>query len=351
VPLPQALNTLDLATASELRRRLDIWSRNDIVGGVLLQGKGGHFCGGADLDWLAENRSRAPELFASLGLLYETITHYPKPLIALLNGDTSGSGIALSNTPFRVATATARFAVSEPSVGLVPDGPFCHMLAKCDSATNLPIAAYLSLTGVPVGADDMMRLGLATHQIDGTEVGALVRHLSSVMVGSSKLDVGEALDLICGWQSDQRHDAAAAGIVRAGGYTLASDEEDGLPFVSTASRAAITACFSGGVEEAWSQLEGMSDSEEGDWARTALSGMARCPALSLVATHRLVTECRDLSASGAAALSQRVATRLASGSCFGDVVDHTARGTTAAPTTLADIKAVRPDELAALFER
>lgn len=236
--------------------------------------------------------------------------------------------------------------MSEPSVGLVPDGPFVKMLTKCDTAAKLPVAAYISLTGTPVDADEMMRLGLVTHRIDGTEMDSLTRHLSSATLGANTVAVGDALDLICGWQSNTCLDTAAAEVVRAAGSTPSS-EEDGLPFGSATTRAAIASCFSGSVEEAWSKLEGM----EGEWASNALSGMARCPALSLVATHRLLAECRGLSGSGAAALSERVATRLAMGSCFGAVVEHGTRGTTAPPTTLADLKAVHPDEVAALFER
>ena len=107
---------MDLESTGELRRLLAMWATNDAVAGVVLQGSGGAFCGGADMDWLANNRAKAPELYGALRGLYVAVAEYPKPLVALLNGDVNGAGLGLANTGRRVALASARFSIPEARV-------------------------------------------------------------------------------------------------------------------------------------------------------------------------------------------------------------------------------------------
>jgi enoyl-CoA hydratase/carnithine racemase len=191
-----SLNSLDLRTAHEMQQMLRCLQASTSVTSYALHGKNGYFCGGVDLDWLSANRGRAPELYKALGDLYEFVASSAKPIVAIVNGDVSGGGLGLTNSMFRIVTSGARFSIPEPSFGLVPDGPVLKMLAKCDADSGLPVASYLALTGQPIGSNDMMLLGLATHQIhDNIITNNVIRSLASV----SYVEVFIHLCLLGGW--------------------------------------------------------------------------------------------------------------------------------------------------------
>ena len=56
----QELNSIDLKIAKDIQRRLEAWSENDMITAVVLQGEGGCYCGGVDLDWLRLTESTPP---------------------------------------------------------------------------------------------------------------------------------------------------------------------------------------------------------------------------------------------------------------------------------------------------
>ena len=92
----QELNSIDLKTAKDIQRRLEAWSENDMITAVVLQGEGGCYCGGVDLDWLSAHREHTADLYAAVGDLYSSISKYPKPIVSMINGDVSGSGLGLA---------------------------------------------------------------------------------------------------------------------------------------------------------------------------------------------------------------------------------------------------------------
>lgn len=333
-----------------------MWSTNEVVGGVVLAGESGHFCGGADLDWLAENRSASGELFGAIGGLYETVASFPKPVIALLNGEINGAGLGLADTPYRVATEASRFSVSEPSLGLVPDGPLLRMLSLCDAKVGLPVRAYLSLTGKGLDGHSLVRLGLATHFVpDAQSTEAFVRHLSTAAVAApgaqALLDGGrlhDVLTLFCALTAEgsAAYEEAARGVLADSGIAL-PPPIDAPPFDED-ERTAVGRCFRGdSVSEIWTSLEARGDDE---WALECLEALKGSPALSLAATFMLGKECAKLEAAEASALSRIVATNLAKSATFSDVVAHAAAGSEAKETTLAEVKAAE-GEVSALFVR
>jgi enoyl-CoA hydratase/carnithine racemase len=354
---PQALNSLDLSSAADIRNWLSVWKENSAVTGVILRGTGTFFAGGADLDWLASNRSRAPELFDALGDLYETIRESStgKPIISLVNGDVSGSGLGLTCARYCVVTDSARFSVPEPSLGLVPDGPALKILAVSEAKSELKgVAAYLSLSGTAVCSDDMMRLGLASHQIaDKASAEQLVRQLAALspadmISGCSTLE--QALALNCDWHTKDELDATARSVIldQVGDEACEVEETSGL--WNEKHSEVVSGCFgfNKSVEESWELLEALAPQNE--FAHDALASMQASPALSLVATLRLAKECSELSTPAASALAQRVATRLSAAQPFGQVIEHSMQGTEAPLTSRQDISAVPDGVVSALFE-
>jgi enoyl-CoA hydratase/carnithine racemase len=347
-----SLNSLDLETAQEMKRMLKLYADSTSVTSYALHGKSGYFCGGVDLDWLSANRTRAPELYKALGDLYELIAMNTKPVVAIINGDVSGGGLGLTNTTFRVVTTGARFSIPEPSFGLVPDGPILKMLAKCDADSGLPVASYLALTGQPIGSNDMMLLGLATHQIhDSIIADEVIRSLASVSYEEGGLlqdNLKDLLNTYCMWYDHAGMDTATFNLMseRGGGEFLNTKK---TTLWTPEVRAAMIDCFAcKSVEETWQKLESL-ESHSNAWATAALAGMKASPALSILATKRLVLECASLTRQDASELTQRIASRLALAAPFGVVIENAAKGVRAAPTCLEDLKSAQ-SQMGELFE-
>ena len=327
-----------------LQKKLDAWVANDMVTAIVLQGREGVFSGGADLDWLAANRARAPELFTALGKLYRSVAAYPKPLVAILSGDVSGAALSLGGS-LRVVTPSTRFSVPEASVGLVPDGPVLRLLADCDVSTGLPMASYLSLTGAAVGPEDLMRTGIGAYHHAGSDADPLLRQLAVLEKGA---DVAPVLSLYCEWKNSEGMISGAKAALDGADLDWEDEGEGSSRPFSPEIRSGMKACFGRdrSVEESMTLL-----AERGDaWSKEALTGMQAAPAMGLLATQRLVVECGTLKAGKAAALASRVAARLAeNGAAFSDVIAHDAAVTTASPTSTADLRAIPSDQLDELF--
>jgi len=330
--------------ATEIYRKLSIWAENDSVGMIVIQGQNGFFCGGADMDWLAAHRSEAAQLYGSLGDVYQLISEYPKPIVAMMNGDTSGSGFGLANTRFRLATDGARFSVPEPSFGLVPDGPALKMLVKCDELSGLPAANYLALSGQPVSSDEMMMLGIASHQI-GDDEEALARQIAAVSWGKDKLhgsELEKVLDLYCDWKTSGGLNSRAEALLEEAGGDM-----DCAPKLWPGEEQKVIEAFGcDSLVETWERLEALP----GPFAQAALGGLQAAAPISLLATQRLIQEAkRKPSTAAFSALSARVASRLANGPAFAKVIEHATSDSQPPATSLDDLKAVSEDQVSSLF--
>jgi enoyl-CoA hydratase/carnithine racemase len=234
--------------------------------------------------------------------------------------------------------------------GLVPDGPVMSILAAADQRLDLPVSAYLSLTGAAVDSDCMMQLGLASHQIpDENSAEELVRYLAAFPPDAPPEDLDAALNHFCEWHTDPAMKEASKEVMASSGVVLPEEESDG-PWTSE-EQAAMKECFgeAQSVEETWNLLEARKGSGC-LWSASALDGLREAPALSLLATARLVRESQSLTTPEVCALSAQVAARLAQSSPFESMVQHDQNGTSAALTTVENIQAVTRDEVESLFE-
>ncbi len=161
-------------------------------------------------------------------------------------------------------------------------------------------------------------------------------------------NLNDLLNTYCQWYDHPGTDAVAFNLLsERGGVELLRTRQPTLwtPEV----RAAMVDCFAcESVEETWRKLESLESCSD-EWATAALAGMKGSPALSLLATKRLVLECASLTRQDASELTQRVASRLALAAPFGTVIENSAKGITAAPTRVEDLKHVQ-GQLGALFE-
>lgn len=117
---PNKGNALTATMNEQLLSYLDQLKIDRNVRVIVLTGSGKFFCTGMDLS-LTSNGNKLEESFAQGIQLYEMLYHYPKPIIARINGPCLGGGVGLVfTTDLRVAHQDAYFALTEVKRGLVP---------------------------------------------------------------------------------------------------------------------------------------------------------------------------------------------------------------------------------------
>lgn len=101
--------------------------------------------------------------------------------VAAVQGAAVGAGFQLALAcDLRVCTPEARFAMREPSLGLVPDLTGTHPLVR---TVGFSRALELCLSGRWVGADEALALGLATSVVPAEGLADAVAALVSAVTG------------------------------------------------------------------------------------------------------------------------------------------------------------------------
>lgn len=176
---PERHNAFDSALIAALHETISALERDPVVRVIVLTGDGGTFCAGADLEHMRamaeaseqENYADALKLADMLAALDEC----SKPLVARVNGDAFGGGVGLiACCDIAVGLASARFALSEVRLGLVP-------------ATISPYVV------AAIGARATRRYALTGERFDGAQAHA-IGLLHEVAAGLPLLDA--AVDAI-----------------------------------------------------------------------------------------------------------------------------------------------------------
>ena len=179
---PDRRNALTRGLLAELRQALGDLHQERRVRTVVLTAAGTAFCAGMDL---AEMQATAAADDAELlfgrdageyrHLLTEML-HFPKPIVARVNGPAvaGGAGLLLA-CDLVVAAASARFGLPEPRRGIVA-GIVAPLLVYRIGAGQ---AARLLLTSELIAAPEAHRLGLYHELVEPDELDARVAEVAS----------------------------------------------------------------------------------------------------------------------------------------------------------------------------
>lgn len=160
---PEKKNALDRAMADELFAAVDALSRDDDVRVIAIAAEGDDFCAGADLEALERMIGAPAETHRddaeALGRVFLALRASPKPSVAVVRGRALAGGAGLATAcDIVLAHEDAQFGYPEVRVGFVP-AMVMTMLRRC---TGEKQAADLVLTGRLVGAEEAVRIGLAS---------------------------------------------------------------------------------------------------------------------------------------------------------------------------------------------
>ncbi len=158
---PQAGNALNTAMLEDLNHLLgELYIQPGNVRCIVLTGAGEKiFCGGGDLK---ERKGMTDEAWRRQHAIAEQVMRHifecPLPIIAAVNGAAFGGGCELVGAvDFAYAADTARFALTEVTLGIIPGAAGTQTLAR---ACGVRRAKEIILTGLPFTAQEALDWGL-----------------------------------------------------------------------------------------------------------------------------------------------------------------------------------------------
>ncbi|MBM3406140.1 MAG: enoyl-CoA hydratase-related protein [Betaproteobacteria bacterium] len=190
---PEVANAINTQMGHDM---LDLWRRlTDDAGDVrcaILTGAGEKiFCAGGDLkerngmtkqQWVAQH-----ELFERA---YWTLVEVPVPIIAAINGHAYAGGLETALAcDFLYATSTARFALTEVSIGIMPGGGGTQNLPR---AVGERRAKEIILTAKPFSAQQAAEWGLVNRVCEPAELMPAALDTARAIAGNAPLSVRQA---------------------------------------------------------------------------------------------------------------------------------------------------------------
>jgi methylglutaconyl-CoA hydratase len=132
---------------------------------LVLRANGKHFQAGADLAWLREIAGFALEDNVAFSrrttLAMRALNAFPRPTLALVHGACYGGGVGMvACCDIAIATASARFALSEVRWGVIP-APIIPQLCAAMGVRSL---RRYGITGERFDAAEAQRIGLV-HEV------------------------------------------------------------------------------------------------------------------------------------------------------------------------------------------
>ena len=179
---PAGLNAITLDMVRLMTTRLQAWADDPRVYAVVLRGSGDKaFCAGGDIRSLYDSFKAGDTLhedfFVEEYALDLILHHYPKPVLALMDGFVLGGGMGLvQGADLRVVTERSRLAMPEVAIGYFPDVGGSYFLPRIPGELGI----YLGVTGVQIRAADALYCGLADWYLDSARLTELGQRLDSL---------------------------------------------------------------------------------------------------------------------------------------------------------------------------
>src|ERR1700761_9229555 len=190
---PEAMNALNSQMGLDL---IDIWKRlaiqHDDVRVVILTGAGERaFCAGGDFK---ERNGMTDEAWRHQHEIFDhafqAIIDSAVPVIAAANGPAYGGGLGfVLAADFAYGVSTARLALTEVTIGIMPGGGGTQTLPR---AVGPRRAKELILTGRPFGAEQALDWGVLNQVCEPGTLMDSVAETARTIAGNAPLSVRQA---------------------------------------------------------------------------------------------------------------------------------------------------------------
>lgn len=182
---PKQLNTLSEEMIAVLQEALGRLAGDEELRCLVIAANGTAFCAGHDLKEMRARRTSEQYfkgLFARCSRMMQTITSFPVPVIAKVQGIATAGGCQLAAAcDLVIASSDAKFAVSGINAGL-----FCSTPAvPLSRSLHAKQAFEMLVTGRFVAAEEAQRLGLVSRVVTPDQLDAATDELSSTISSKS----------------------------------------------------------------------------------------------------------------------------------------------------------------------
>lgn len=188
---PEKRNSLHPELVEQLKQKLYEAENDNIIKSIIISGEGKSFCAGADLSYLNDLRSfssieneKDSSLLADLFL---QIYHYPKPVIAAVNGAAIAGGCGLASVcDFIIAhPENSKFGYSEVKIGFLPAIVSIFLIKRIGEGS----AKQLLLSGEIIKGERAYQLGFVNYLSEDVlkEAESLAEKLNSSSSSSLKM--------------------------------------------------------------------------------------------------------------------------------------------------------------------
>jgi len=170
---PEARNALSAALVARLSDELDTLAGDAGVRAIMLTGAGDVFCAGADIGEMRAAGAAPPAQNEAdsrrFATMLERLERQPQPTLALVNGAAFGGAVGLiAACDIALAATSARFALSEVRLGLVPAMISPYVIR----AIGTREARRWFLSGEAMDAATALRIGLVHEAVDPGSLSA-----------------------------------------------------------------------------------------------------------------------------------------------------------------------------------
>jgi enoyl-CoA hydratase len=193
---PKVLNALDEATLKELDQAFSALEADPQVKVVILTGAGEKaFVAGGDIAAMQPLGPVAARTFAVMAqTVLGRIEHFPKPVIAAINGYALGGGCELAMAcDLRIAAESARLGQPEINLGIIPGWAGTQRLPRLIGKGR---AKELLFTGEMIDAREAWRIGLVNRVVPAAELMSAARELAAKIAGKGQLALGLAKEAV-----------------------------------------------------------------------------------------------------------------------------------------------------------
>ncbi|HEV2547259.1 MAG TPA: enoyl-CoA hydratase/isomerase family protein [Stellaceae bacterium] len=167
---PDAKNALNAEMVQDLLRVVEYLENARDISTLVLRGAAGTFCAGGDIKGFMAQFKSPPPLPGEkdpvaiqnrrFGTFLARFDSLPQTIVVVVEGAAFGGGLGLAAIgDVAIATADARFAMSETGLGVVPAQIAPFVAAR----VGVPEARRLALTGVRFDGREAGRIGLVHH--------------------------------------------------------------------------------------------------------------------------------------------------------------------------------------------
>ncbi|MFG1246508.1 enoyl-CoA hydratase-related protein [Xanthobacter flavus] len=196
---PEALNALNSRITAELSQAAADFDADPAIGAIVVTGSERAFAAGADIKEIKDKTFAEVYEEQLITATWEGLSRVRKPTIAAVSGHAIGGGCEVAlMCDIIIASETARFALPETTIGIIPGAGGTQRLTRI---VGKAVAMDMILTGRALSAQEALAMGLVsrvvpagTHVAEAVAIAARISASSGPVVRLAKEAVNQAYE-------------------------------------------------------------------------------------------------------------------------------------------------------------